>query len=60
MVTTEQTAYLNTRGDAAFRFLGVPSLIRATAETTKGAFGLIEHWEVPVGFASPYHTNYRC
>ena len=59
MVTNEQKAYLNTRSDAAFRFLGVPSLIRATAETTNGAFGLIEHWEVPVGFATPYHTHHR-
>ncbi len=59
MVTTEQTACLNTRGNAAFRFLGVPSLMRATAETTKGAFGLIEHWEMPVGFATPYHTHHR-
>lgn len=59
MVTTEQTAYWNTRDDAAFRFLGIPSLIRATAESTKGAFGLIEHWEAPVGFATPYHTHHR-
>ena len=59
MVTTEQTAYSNTRGDAAFRFLGLPSLMRATAETTHRAFGLMEHWEMPVGFASPYHTHHR-
>jgi steroid delta-isomerase-like uncharacterized protein len=59
MVTTEQGAYWNTRGEAAFRFLGIPSQIRAQAETTKGAFGLIEHWEAPVGFASPYHTHRR-
>ena len=59
MVTTEQTAYSNTRDDAAFRFLGIPSLIRATAQITNGAFGLIEHWEAPVGFAAPYHTHHR-
>jgi len=59
MVTTEQTVYCNTRGDAAFRFLGIPTLMRATAETTNGAFGLMEHWEMPVGFASPYHTHHR-
>src|SRR3954469_17000004 len=59
MVTTEQTASLNARGNAAFRFLGVPSRILATAESTKGAFGMIEHWEAPVGFASPYHTHRR-
>ena len=59
MVTTERTAFSNTKGDAAFRFLGIPSLMRATAETTSGAFGLMEHWEMPVGFASPYHTHHR-
>src|SRR5579864_1486723 len=59
MSTTAQLPYLNTRADAAFRFLGMPSLMRATAETTNGAFGLMEHWEMPVGFASPYHTHHR-
>ncbi len=59
MSTTAQLPYLNTREDAAFRFLGIPSLMRATAETTNGAFGLMEHWEMPVGFASPYHTHHR-
>lgn len=59
MITTQQTAYSNTRTDAAFRFLGVPSQMRATAETTNGAYGLMEHWEMPVGFASPYHTHHR-
>jgi hypothetical protein len=46
-----QQPYLNTREDAGYRFLGVPTLTRATGETTNGAFGLIEHWEMPVGFA---------
>lgn len=59
MVTAKQKTYSNTRGDGAFRFLGIPSLMRATAETTNGAFGLMEHWEMPVGFASPYHTHHR-
>jgi quercetin dioxygenase-like cupin family protein len=57
--TTQQKPYLNTRDDAAFRFLGVPTLMRSTAETTNGAFGLMEHWEMPAGFASPYHTHHR-
>jgi hypothetical protein len=48
-----QQPYLNTRGDAGYRFLGVPTLTRATGETTNGAFGMIEHWEMPVGFGSP-------
>src|SRR5215467_10428565 len=59
MTTTEQTPYLNTRQDEPFRFLGLPSVIRATSETTGGAFGLMKHWEMPVGFASPYHTHSR-
>ncbi len=54
-----QQPYSNTRNDAGFRFLGLPTLARATGETTNGAFGLIEHWEMPVGFASPYHTHHR-
>lgn len=56
---TTQAAFSNTREDAAFRFLGLPSQMRATAESTNGAFGLMEHWEMPVGFASPYHTHQR-
>jgi quercetin dioxygenase-like cupin family protein len=51
--------FLNTREEGGYRFLGVPTLTRATGEATNGAFGLIEHWEMPVGFASPYHTHTR-
>ena len=54
----KQQPYLNTRNDAGYRFLGVPTLTRATGETTNGGFGLIEHWDIPVGFASPYHTHH--
>ena len=43
----------NTRDDLPFQFLGVPTLLRATADTTNGAFGLIEHPMLPPGFASP-------
>jgi steroid delta-isomerase-like uncharacterized protein len=59
MTTRSTLPHLNTRDDAAFRFLGVPTLVRSTGETTSGAFGLIEHWEMPAGFASPYHTHHR-
>ena len=59
MTSTEQKPYSNTREEAVFRFLGVPTAVRSTAETTNGAFGLIESWEMPVGFASPYHTHHR-
>lgn len=51
--------YINTREDAAFRFLGLPTLMRSTSETTNGAFGLMEHWLMPPGFASPYHRHHR-
>lgn len=50
---------INLKGDAAFRFLGSPTQVRAKADMTNGAFGLVEHWEIPPGFASPYHTHSR-
>jgi steroid delta-isomerase-like uncharacterized protein len=53
------TPVINLKGDAAFRFLGCPTQVRAKAEMTNGAFGLIDQWEVPPGFASPYHTHHR-
>ena len=53
------TEEINLKGDAAFRFLGCPTQVRAKAEMTHGAFGLLEHWEMPPGFASPYHTHHR-
>jgi uncharacterized protein (TIGR02246 family) len=59
MIERLQEPYLNTREDSAFRFLGVPTLMRSTGETTNGAFGLLEHWMMPPGFASPYHTHHR-
>lgn len=59
MTAKQQAPYLNTREDEAFRFLGIPTLIRSAGETTNGAFGLIEQWEIPPGFASPYHTHHR-
>ena len=42
----------------ALPFLGVPTAMRATSETTSGAFGLVENWMIPPGFASPYHTHH--
>lgn len=53
-----QQPYLNTREDAAVRFLGIPTLMRSTGETTNGAFGLMEHWSMPPGFAAPYHVHH--
>ena len=49
---------LNTREDAPFRFLGLPTTVRATRESTNGGFGLVESW-MPAGFASPYHVHRR-
>jgi quercetin dioxygenase-like cupin family protein len=49
---------MNTREDPAFRFLGLPTLIRSTSETTNGAFALVEHWSMPPGFATPYHVHH--
>ena len=54
-----QQPFLNTRENAGYRFMGVPTLTRATGEMTNGAFGVIEHWDMPVGFGSPYHTHRR-
>jgi steroid delta-isomerase-like uncharacterized protein len=33
--------------------------MRSTSETTSGAFALMEHWDMPPGFATPYHTHHR-
>lgn len=54
-----QEPFLNTRNEAGYRFMGVPTSTRATGETTNGAFGMLEHWDMPVGFGSPYHTHRR-
>jgi quercetin dioxygenase-like cupin family protein len=58
MITPTLQPYMNTREDSAIRFLGVPTLMRSTSETTNGAFGLMEHWSMPPGFASPYHVHH--
>ena len=47
----------NTRDESPFRFLGLPTVMRATRQTTNGAFGLVEHL-MPPAFASPYHTHH--
>ena len=58
MITPALQPYMNTREDPAFRFLGLPTLIRSTSETTNGAFGLMEHWSMHAGFATPYHLHH--
>jgi quercetin dioxygenase-like cupin family protein len=58
MTPQMQLPHRSTREDPPFLFLGLPTLIRATGETTNGAFGLIENWMMLPGFASPYHTHH--
>ncbi len=43
----------------AFRFLGLPTLIHASAQSTNGAFGFVEHPSMHPGFATPYHVHHR-
>jgi quercetin dioxygenase-like cupin family protein len=46
------------RGDGApMWFLGALTFITATAETTRGAFGLLEQ-VIPAGFGSPFHVHH--
>lgn len=59
MITQDRSPQLNTRADEPFRFLGVPTTLRATRESTGGAFGLMEHSAMPPGFGSPYHVHRR-
>jgi mannose-6-phosphate isomerase-like protein (cupin superfamily) len=49
---------VNTREDSAVWFLGLPTIMRSTGETTNGAFALIEHLTMPPGFATPYHMHH--
>lgn len=58
MIKSALQPYMNTREDPAFRFLGVPTLMRSTGETSGGAFGLLEHWSMPPDFGSPYHVHH--
>lgn len=43
----------------AFRFLGLPTLIHASAQLTNGAYGLVEHPSMHPGFTTPYHLHHR-
>ena len=38
-------------------FLGALTFVRATADTTRGAYGLVEQ-VIPPGFASPFHVHH--
>ena len=56
MITEGLQPYSNTIDAPPLYFLGLPTILRATGETTNGAFGLVEQ-VMPPGFASPYHTH---
>ena len=56
MITQTLPPQVNTSDEPPVYFLGLPTILRATAETTGGAFGLVEQ-VMPPGFASPYHTH---
>jgi quercetin dioxygenase-like cupin family protein len=43
----------------AFRFLGLTTLFHASAKSTNGGFGLVEHPSMHPGFATPYHVHHR-
>lgn len=54
-----EAATVNSLGDEAFQFLGLRTQVRSSSETSGGAFCLVEHWLMPPGFATPYHTHHR-
>ena len=56
MITQGLQPYVNTTDEPPVYFLGLPTILRATAQKTDGAFGLVEQ-AMPPGFASPYHTH---
>jgi quercetin dioxygenase-like cupin family protein len=57
MITEGLGPYVNTADEPPIYFLGLPTILRATGETTNGGFGLVEQ-VMPPGFASPYHTHH--
>ena len=57
MITQGLQPYVNTAEEPPIYFLGLPTILRATGQTTNGAFGLVEQL-MPPGFASPYHTHH--
>lgn len=59
MIAQAEQPLLRIGPDAPFRFLGIPTVMQSTGETTSGGFGLMEHTMMPPGFGSPYHTHHR-
>jgi steroid delta-isomerase-like uncharacterized protein len=59
MTNASTQPFLNQRTEKEFLFLGLPTTLRAGAESTAGAFGLIEHQHMSPGFETPYHLHHR-
>ena len=57
MITQGLKPHVSTSKEPPIYFLGLPTILRATTQTTDGAFGLVENL-MPAGFASPYHTHH--
>jgi len=57
MIAQGLQPFVNTTDEPPIYFLGLPTFLRATAEKTDGAFGLVDQ-AMPPGFASPYHTHH--
>jgi quercetin dioxygenase-like cupin family protein len=57
MIAQGLQPHVNTTEEPPVYFLGLPTILRATRETTNGAFGLVEQ-VLPPGFASPYHVHH--
>ena len=57
MITQGLQPHVNTTDEPPIYFLGLPTILRATGQTTNGAFGLVENL-MPPGFSSPYHTHH--
>src|SRR5688572_24331195 len=49
--------YVSPREAPAIWFLGSLTFVKASRDTTGGAFGLVEQL-LPAGFASPYHVHH--
>jgi quercetin dioxygenase-like cupin family protein len=57
MITQALQPFANTTDEPPIYFLGLPTHVRATSQTTNGGFGLVDSL-MPPGFASPYHTHH--
>ncbi|HET9494740.1 MAG TPA: quercetin 2,3-dioxygenase [Chloroflexia bacterium] len=56
--TANMEPYMVAQGEGqAVWFLGTRMVVKATGDTTRGAFGLIEQ-ELPPGFATPAHVHH--